>query len=212
MTSGGISFRFAEIFASLQGEGRNTGRPAVFLRFSGCNLKCPWCDTDHSVKFTLALDDVVRRVEESGLSSVIFTGGEPTVQPGIADLAGELRSRGFWIALESNGLKPEGFDFKFDYVALSPKPSFDALYRADAMFAAADEVRIVAENAGAAGFCRRMRREIMADDYYVSPLDSGGRPQLGTAMELLRTLNSELPRDEKPWALSVQTHKFIGIK
>ena len=57
-------YDLVEIFESLRGEGRNTGRPCVFVRFAGCNLRCPWCDTDVSRRFSITLDELVREVAQ----------------------------------------------------------------------------------------------------------------------------------------------------
>ena len=74
------------IFSSLQGEGRNVGRPATFIRFSSCNLACTWCDTHKSEKLQMSVEKIVAKVREFKNRSVIVTGGEPTIQPGIDEL------------------------------------------------------------------------------------------------------------------------------
>ncbi len=205
-------FGFTEIFASLQGEGRNTGRPAVFLRLAGCNLSCPWCDTDRTERFSLGLREAADRAEASGARSVIITGGEPTVHPGLCSLAAELRRRGMWIALETNGVVSPEDPAAFDYIACSPKAGYAALYRPETMLRAANEVRIVADSERAAPFFEEMRRLIAADDYYVAQLDRGAAgPDTPMAMRMLARLNAALPPGGKPWALSVQMHKYLGI-
>ena len=79
-------YGLVEIFESLQGEGRNTGRPCVFVRFAGCNLACPWCDTDTSRRFALSRDDLLAEVRMFRAKNVILTGGEPTIQPEMPEL------------------------------------------------------------------------------------------------------------------------------
>ena len=208
----GETYGLADIFVSLQGEGRNTGRPAVFLRFAGCNLACPWCDTDCSEKMRMPLSEVVASVESSGMKSVIMTGGEPTLQPGLFKLAKELRARGCWIAIETNGVKALAEPGVFDYIAVSPKAEYSERYKSEDFQRSADEVRIVASDVNAMPFFERARRDFKANDYYVSPLDRFGRPGIPLALDMLSALNSRLQPGEKPWALSVQMHKFIGIK
>ncbi len=207
-------FPFSEIFTSLQGEGRNTGRPAVFLRLAGCNISCPWCDTDRRERFRLALDEAADQAEASGAGSAIITGGEPTIHPGLCALARELRRRGIWVALETNGIVAPEDPSAFDFIAVSPKASFASMYRRDTMLRKAGEVRIVAENDRCLPFFADMRNLIEAQDYYVSPLDPGGGrpPATGLALRMMSALNAGLPRGARPWALSVQTHKILGMR
>ena len=92
-------YHLVEIFESLQGEGRNTGRPVVFVRFAGCNLACPWCDTDVRKKFSASLDDLVAEVKSHQAKSVILTGGEPSLVKGMAELISALKAAGYWIGV-----------------------------------------------------------------------------------------------------------------
>ena len=92
-------YSLVEIFESLQGEGRNTGRPCVFVRFAGCNLSCPWCDTDVSCRFSATLEELVGEIAAFRAKSVVLTGGEPTLVEGMPELVAELKSRGYWIAV-----------------------------------------------------------------------------------------------------------------
>ena len=68
-----------EIFYSLQGEGFHTGTPALFIRFSGCNLKCEFCDTQHETGSWMSDDEIIRRAEECPAKMVVLTGGEPSL-------------------------------------------------------------------------------------------------------------------------------------
>ena len=105
-----------EIFESFQGEGRFLGNRATFVRFGGCNLTCPWCDTDHSKYEMMTAQEIVDRLKP-GL--VIFTGGEPTLQDlkSIHDLNPNNESTLY--AIETNGTQPVP-DFIY-WVACSPK-------------------------------------------------------------------------------------------
>ena len=73
-------YRVNEIFYSLQGEGGNTGTPAVFVRFSGCNLSCYFCDTDFSSYTQMSVEDIVSAVSAYPARLVVLTGGEPALQ------------------------------------------------------------------------------------------------------------------------------------
>ena len=195
-----IMYALAEIFESLQGEGRNTGRPCVFVRFAGCNLKCPWCDTDHSRRFEMSLEDLVKEVSAFRARSVVLTGGEPTMQDGMPELVAALKEAGFWIAVETNGTSDAGWLAFVDYVACSPKAEFPGSLR----LVRADEVRVVASSEDVAGFCRDLRGRIDATDYYVSPCDRGGEIDFPTAKAVLAKLDG--------WSLSVQLHKILGFR
>ena len=198
--SAGPTYALVEIFESLQGEGRNTGRPCVFVRFAGCNLSCPWCDTDVSCRFSATLSDLVGEIASFRAKSVVLTGGEPTLVEGMPELVAELKSRGYWIAVETNGTNDVDWLQFVDYVACSPKSEFPdsvALSRAD-------EVRVVASSEEVVGFCRGIRGRIAATDYYVSPCDRGGEIDFATAKSVLSQLDG--------WSLSVQLHKLLGFR
>lgn len=198
--SAGPTYALVEIFESLQGEGRNTGRPCVFVRFAGCNLSCPWCDTDVSCRFSATLDDLVGEIASFRAKSVVLTGGEPTLVEGMPELVAELKSRGYWIAVETNGTNDADWLQFVDYVACSPKSEFPdsvALSRAD-------EVRVVASSEEVVGFCRGIRGRIAATDYYVSPCERGGEIDFATAKSVLSQLDG--------WSLSVQLHKILGFR
>lgn len=111
-----------EIFFSLQGEGFWTGVPAVFVRFSGCNLKCPFCDTDFSAHSGMTVRQIMDEVEKYPAKTVILTGGEPSLQP-LPALIAELKKSGKRIHIETNGTNP--LPESIDWVTLSPKEGSD---------------------------------------------------------------------------------------
>ena len=211
-----MKYRLRKIFSSIQGEGRNTGRPATFIRFAGCNLNCPWCDTRKHTKEMLTISEIMMQVRKLGNRSVIVTGGEPTIVIGLGELLSALKDEGYWLALETNGTRNIPEIELFDYVAVSPKYFYRNRYAEGTMVRKADEVRIVAEDEAMVGFCRQMRERIAAKDYYISPLEESGKIHYRRAFNLLLKLNSapktggEAPWP--PWSLSIQTHKVLGIK
>ena len=200
----GMKYDLVEIFESLQGEGRNSGRPCVFVRFAGCNLKCPWCDTDVTKRFSLTLDELVAEVKGFKAKSVILTGGEPTIQNGMPELVARLKAEGHWIGVETNGLVGADWLQFADYVACSPKAECAARYDGDETLRKADEVRIVASSEKIVTFCRKIRKRIVATDYYISPCDRDGQIDFATAKTVLDKLGD--------WSLSVQLHKLLGFR
>ncbi len=193
-------YDLVEIFESLQGEGRNTGRPCVFVRFAGCNLSCPWCDTDVTRKFSASLEELVAEIVGLGTKSVVLTGGEPTIQEGLPELVAALKAKGYWIAVETNGTNaPDWLSF-VDYVACSPKAEFADSLTLDR----ADEVRVVASSESVVPFCESVRERIAATDYYVSPCERDGNIDFATAKAVLARLPG--------WSLSVQIHKILGFR
>ena len=100
------------------------GRPCVFVRFAGCNLSCPWCDTDVAKRFSLSLDDLVAEIGQYKPKSVVLTGGEPTLVKEMPELVAALKELGYWIAVETNGTDDADWLGFVDYVACSPKAEF----------------------------------------------------------------------------------------
>ena len=116
-------YRVNEIFYSLQGEGRHTGRAAVFVRFSGCNLRCPFCDTDFAAYKPMAIADIMNAISPwSECGFVVLTGGEPSLQVDDA-LVEELHRAGFYVAVETNGT--HALPDSVDWVTWSPKDGFN---------------------------------------------------------------------------------------
>ena len=114
----------SEIFHSIQGEGLLTGVPSIFIRTSGCNLRCRWCDTPYAswrVEGTeMGVEEILRRIADWPSRHVVLTGGEPMIARGIVDLAEALRSLGKHITIETAGtVPPDGI--ACDLASLSPK-------------------------------------------------------------------------------------------
>ncbi len=204
-----------EIFYTLQGEGANTGTPAVFLRFAGCNLWsgrerdragaiCRFCDT-HFVgtngpgggKFRSA-GELARAVaaklpvRAAGRRFVVCTGGEPLLQLD-APLVAALRARGFRVAIETNGtLKPPA---GIDWICVSPKA------HAPLVLTRGDELKLIYPQADA----DPERYEALDfDHFFLQPMDG---PCRAANTHLAVEYCQRRPR----WRLSLQTHKFIGI-
>ncbi len=97
--------RITEIFHSLQGEARSVGRPTVFVRLTGCPLRCVWCDTPYSFSGgqLMSLDAILETVRRHGAPCVCVTGGEPLAQPECIELLHRLCNEGYEVSLETSG-------------------------------------------------------------------------------------------------------------
>lgn len=115
--------KIAEIFYSLQGEGSLIGVPSVFIRTSGCNLRCRWCDTPytswHPEGADMCVDAIVEQARAYDASYAVVTGGEPMIAPGISELTERLRGAGFHITIETAGTVYA--DVACDLMSISPK-------------------------------------------------------------------------------------------
>ncbi len=119
----------SEIFYSLQGEGQLAGVPSVFVRTSGCNLRCNWCDTPYASwnpeGTPMEVDDILAEVKKHPTKHVVLTGGEPMVAPGIHELAFQLQERNYHITIETAAtVPPKGI--ACDLASLSPKLAHSA--------------------------------------------------------------------------------------
>jgi 7-carboxy-7-deazaguanine synthase (Cx14CxxC type) len=210
-----MSYAVKEMFYSLQGEGRHTGRPAVFCRFSGCNLwsgresdrasaACNFCDTDFvgtngdgggrfadSHSLTAAIDEMWRGGDTERF--VVLTGGEPLLQVGV-ELVSALHERGFEIALETNGSLAAPAEI--DWITVSPKGATPLAQ------SSGNELKLVFPQAGV----DPVSFEGLAFEHFLlQPRDDAER-ESNTAAAIAFCL--QRPR----WRLSLQTHKFMGIR
>ncbi len=209
-----MTYSVKEIFLTLQGEGGQAGRAAVFCRFTGCNLWtgreqdraaaiCNFCDTDFigtdgqgGGKFAdaVALAEAVLAVWTGGAGErlVVCTGGEPLLQLDVA-LVAAFKARGFAIAVETNGtqIPPSGID----WLCVSPKAN------ATVVVGAGQELKLVYPQAGVdpAAF-----EGLDFERFYLQPMDGPAR-EANTAAAVAYCLTH--PR----WRLSVQTHKYLGL-
>ncbi len=102
--------RVTEIFFSIQGEGTRAGRPCVFVRFTGCDLRCGYCDTAYAFHggHDLTRDDILTEVARHPCKLVLLTGGEPLLQRELPELARDLLGRGYEVTVETHGQRPLG--------------------------------------------------------------------------------------------------------
>jgi len=206
-----MTYAVKEIYYTLQGEGANTGRPAVFLRFSGCNLWsgreedranaiCQFCDTDFvgGTKFTGAeelAEEVAGQWFGNGTSKrfVVITGGEPLLQLD-QPLIDSLHQRGFEIAIETNGTieAPAGID----WICVSPKAGTVIKQRTG------QELKLVYPQSG---ITPTELERLRFTHFFLQPLYGPNTAQ-NTALAARYCL------DHPRWRLSLQTHKLLGIR
>ena len=189
--------QLAEIFYSVQGEGTWTGTPAVFVRLAGCNLSCRFCDTDYALKFFASVEEVVARVRAEGgdCEMVILTGGEPLAQAETPALIAALIADGRRVHIESNGTLatelPDGV-----WLTVSPKERL-----APAMARRANEAKLIVDG--------RVPEE------WVTAFPAQTRiflqPEGNKPANVALAVDAAKRRPER-FRLSLQTHKFIGVR
>src|SRR5438046_2131703 len=120
-----LPVRIAELFYSIQGEGKLTGVPSVFVRASGCNLRCVWCDTPYASwnpeGEDVPVDQIVQRVNAYNCKHVVLTGGEPVIMPDVSELCAALKQSNHHITIETAATVYK--DLAIDLASLSPKLS-----------------------------------------------------------------------------------------
>ena len=196
------TYSINEIFYSLQGEGYYTGRPAVFIRFAGCNLRCPFCDTDFSKGRAMTATEIakaVRILHTNPRPFIVLTGGEPTLQVD-GELLSALRELSATIAMETNGTRPvpDGIDF----VTCSPKCDFVNDYP---VIPRANEVKVVYDGEHLPD---KWIERIVADYYYLQPCDTGDPEKNRAIQQETVAYCLQHPR----WRLSLQTQKILNVK
>lgn len=194
-----------EVFYTLQGEGCHGGKPAVFVRFAGCNLWtgqeadrphaiCQFCDTDFVGGTKYTLDELVLEIGSHFCNFIVFTGGEPCLQLD-ADLIRALHRRHKYIAVETNGTLP--VPPGVDWICVSPKAN-TAIRQKDA-----DEVKLVFPQQ--ALMPDAVRTQIVARHLWLSPMDG---PDLQRNMEA--AIN--YAKLDRRWRVNIQAHKVWGIR
>ena len=192
-----------ETFLSLQGEGYFTGTPAFFLRFSGCNLQCPFCDTQHQSFTEMTEEEIVQEACRHEVRHIVITGGEPALQL-TQSLVNKLHEAGFFIQVETNGTLPlpEGID----WVTVSPKTPPLPPFRGRSV----NELKILFKGDGTdpESFISPLLGEGLGVKLYLQPLDTGDAER--NRIILRETIDYIMQHPK--WSLSLQTHKFLGIK
>lgn len=180
-------YKVNEIFYSLQGEGYYTGTPAVFLRLSGCNRSCDFCDTDHHSGTHMTAGEIVAAVSSYPARHLVITGGEPMLQLD-SDLLRMLKAERFYVQVETNGSMP--VPPEVDWVTCSPK---DAPWGIDRI----DELKVVYRGQDV----EQTAALLPAPRHFLQPC---------SGLNIAETIDY-IMRNPR-WRLSLQTHKLIDIR
>lgn len=207
-------YKVKEIYYTLQGEGAHAGRPAVFLRFTGCNLWsgreedrseaiCSFCDTDFigmdgtlGGKYTAEeLADTINKLWPAGKNNkyVVCTGGEPLLQLD-SSLIHAFHTRHFEVGVETNGTiaPPQGLD----WICVSPKANTEIVIRK------ANEIKLVVRQHGLEP---AIFEDWAYDHFFLQPMD-------GPDVHAYTDWAIQYCLDNPKWRLSIQTHKLLGIR
>ena len=192
-----------DMFYSLQGEGRNTGMAAFFVRLAGCNVGCRWCDekiawSKNSAKL-MNINEIVYNVLQTKAVNCIITGGEPTLYD-LTLLTQELKKSNIKTFLETSGVgQIKGF---FDWITVSPKKNVQTL---KSVLQKANEIKVVIEDEEDFLFAESQRKHTNIEcKYYFQPEYSKIKTILPSILAYIK--------NNPVWRLSLQTHKIIDIK
>ena len=193
------TMKINEIFYSVQGEGFHAGTPAVFIRFSGCNLKCPFCDTNHFTGNEMSVSDIIEEITKYPARLIIITGGEPSLFL-TDELVNKLHDKGKYVAVETNGTNK--LPSSVDWVTLSPKDNF--VKNAVPVNQIYDEVKVVFD--GNQNVDKYL--SIPAKQYYLQPCDTGNE----TLNKEIINKTLELCMKDGKWRISIQIHKILNVR
>lgn len=193
-----------EIFYSLQGEGAHAGHPCVFIRFSGCNMNCSFCDTRHQEGMSMNDDDIIRAVNLYHADWVVLTGGEPSLWIDSEFVRLLKRATGKKVEIETNGSMP--LPEEIDWVTVSPKCGFEGAGDYEIRAQRADEIKVVDLGQPLEQYlslpCRGENTLLYLQPCYVADPEQRRQNRLQTVRRVLAN-----PK----WTLSVQLHRFLGI-
>lgn len=192
-----MSLNVNEIFYSLQGEGGRTGQASIFIRLAKCNLACDFCDTDYEKGVKMSLDQILRAINTLPCKWIVWTGGEPTLQL-TDEVVTFFKENGYMQAIETNGTRrvPTGID----YITCSPKQQFEKIRE---LIPTVDELRFPIQEGDPLpdiAILPKSKRYLLSpifDDQQIIP------ENVAYCISLIK--------QHPEWALSIQTHKLMGI-
>jgi|SRR5215472_8766504 len=192
-----MTLKVNEIFYSIQGEGARSGQPSIFIRLSGCDLTCNFCDTEFASGAAMALDAIRDHIKQWSCRWIVWTGGEPMLQ--LCDAAIEyFHELGYKQAIESNG--NHKIPRTIDWIVVSPKVAEHVVRKnfPDGV----DELRYVRH----CGHMSVPEPAVEAQHYYLSPIFDGNTPNEANVKHCLKLILAN-PK----WKLSLQLHKLLRV-
>ena len=194
-----MNLKVKELFYSLQGEGGRQGAASIFIRLSGCNLKCDFCDTDFSGGEDKSLEQILLEIKQFPCRWIIWTGGEPTLQ-----LTDEcllfFKQAGYFQAIESNGANP--LSKLLDYTVVSPKSQTDYARKINPQV---NEIRLPVKANDRIPSIESLPE---AGYYFLSPVFTENQTETNSNIDYC----VEKIKQHPEWRLSLQIHKLIGIE
>ena len=194
-----MNLNVKEIFYSLQGEGGRQGEASIFIRLSGCNMNCDFCDTDFSKGENMSFEQILSKIRLFPCYWIIWTGGEPSLQ-----LTDEcflfFKRAGFRQAIESNGSKP--LSVLLDYTVVSPKGNINDVKKINPRV---DEIRLPVKKNDIIPLIESLPESRF---YFLSPVVSENQEQTKENIDYCVQHILQNPK----WRISLQIHKFIGIE
>ena len=193
-------YKVNEIFYSLQGEGYFVGTPAVFVRFSGCNLRCPFCDTQHAKHTEMTISEIVAEIDRYPAETVILTGGEPSLVVD-KEMVEAIKAGHRFVAIETNGTHQ--LPDNIDRITLSPKFDVEGQEDAKVVIPLCDELKVVYRGQDLSqydGIATNLR--------FLQPIDTGNDAMNRSICAATVRACLENPK----WRLSLQIHKLLNIK
>ncbi|MDR8391790.1 7-carboxy-7-deazaguanine synthase QueE [Aliifodinibius sp. S!AR15-10] len=201
-TFGEVEYPLMEDFYTIQGEGAHTGKAAYFIRTAGCDVNCWWCDVkeswDEEEHPKVKVDEIVARAKESGAQIAVITGGEPLLHD-LYPLTHRLKEEGLRVHIETSGSSK--LSGNLDWITLSPKRFKEPL---DEIFPHVDELKIVVLK----------KKDLEWAEENAAKCPEGTKlllqPEWDTPSSM--DLIVEYVKKNPEWGISLQTHKFLGVR
>ena len=194
-----------DLFWTLQGEGKFTGRRALFVRLPYCNYDCPWCDTEYHSYKEWEPEDFRKFANQESARFAVITGGEPMAHKHLSKILGILKQEGFYIACETNGSFP--IPSEIDFVTTSPKAftkgKHEAFFVDEQCSARTNEWKYVVDKDFDFSLLDRHKNSPENVEHSLSPEFGDMKTNVKRIMDYIKT--------NPQWRLSLQTHKWIDI-